>query len=201
MNELFERFFLCELYKAGFLKAVYDKKQERVIISPKYERLFVTSEDGEYPVHYNEESKHLVPPIRFIIKMSAMMAAMWEQAPPMDISDVARFRKLLECNGIVLAARDDGNNGLHFVTWQYTYKRQGVGTGHYTNDFSGAMQDFVKRSGLMPEELIFDNAQLGLISSAFTYRLENDVNLQLEDEQKIEEILSNLESVAEKKRS
>ena len=59
------------------------------------------------------------------------MAVVWNNAPPMPIKDVAEFRLLSEYNKIVLAARDDDDRGLHFVTWEYSYDCKGVGLGHY----------------------------------------------------------------------
>jgi len=54
----------------------------------------------------------------------------------MPIKDVAEFRLLSECNKIVLAARDDGDRGLHFVTWEYSYDRKDVGAGHYRTRYN-----------------------------------------------------------------
>jgi len=172
MNELFVRFFLSELRKAGFSKAFYDKEQNRVTISPEYSRLFVTYEDDEYLVHYNGDSRFLLPVIKSIRDETSMVTAAWEQSSP-DMEVASRFRKLLEWNGIILAAWDDGERGLHFVTWRYDRNRQ-VDHGHYTESISGAMRDFAGCSGLIPKELIFDCAQLDLIRSALAYKLEHD---------------------------
>ena len=199
MNELFVRLFLCELHKAGFEDAAYDKEQDRVIISPAYSRLFVAREDNENLIYYNAESRHLISPVRHLVDTTNMMVSMWEQAAPMEIADVANFRKLLDCNGVVFAARDDGDRGLHFVTWIYTYNRQDVGNGHYTTCFRAAAQDFASRSGLIPKELTFEDAQLDLLRSTLAYRLENDEDLNVGDKQKIEDMLDGLEAVTEQK--
>ena len=63
-----------------------------MIISPEYERLFVAYEDGEYLVHYDRDSRFLLPVIRNIRNNTVMAAAAWEQSSLDDVVDVARFR-------------------------------------------------------------------------------------------------------------
>lgn len=42
-----------------------------------------------------------------------------------------------ECiNKIVLVARDDGERGMHFVTWKYCYDRKSMGLGHYRTRYN-----------------------------------------------------------------
>jgi hypothetical protein len=195
MNELFVRLFLSELRRAGFGEASYDREQERVNISPAFPRFFVSREGGEYLVHYSEESRKLLSPVRYMIDGVSMLVAMWEQSAPMEIEDVARFRNLLDCNGVVLAARDDGDRGLHFVTWVYSYNRQSVGNGHYTTDFRHAAKDFAGRSGLVPKETVVNDTQLGLLRSALAFRLKNDESLSVNDERETQDLLHGLEYI------
>lgn len=193
MNELFVRLFLSELRKAGFHNAVYDAEQQSVIISPEYTRLFVKYEDGEYLIHYDAESCSVMPVIKSIRDKTRMVTAAWELSEPDGIPGTARFHKLIEWNGVVLAARDDGERGLHLVTWLYDSDRQGVSDGHYTNDVTGAMRDFTGRSGLIPKDRIFNDGQLDVIRSALAYKLENDDEIKPDDEKKIKSLLFILE--------
>lgn len=197
MNELFVRLFLAELRKAGFSKAFYDKEQDRVTISPEYSRLFVAYEDSEYLVHYNDDSRFLLSEIKSIRDETVMVTAAWEQSSP-SMEVVARFRKLMEWNGVILAARDDGERGLYFATWRYDRNRQ-VDHGNYTGSVSGVMRDFVGRSGLIPKKLIFDDAQIDLIRSALAYRLVHDGEMLPDTEQNIKSMLDDLDNVKEKK--
>ena len=197
MNELFVRFFLSELRKAGFSKAFYDREQDRVVISPEYSRLFVAFEEGEYLVHYDKDSRFLLPVIKSIRDETIMVTVAWEQSAQ-KAEDVARFRNLLEWNGVTLSARDDGARGLHFVTWQYDRNRK-VERGNYTESIGGAMRDFAGRSGLIPKELIFDGAQLDLIRSALAYRLENDGEIYPDTEREIKSVIDALDTVKEEK--
>lgn len=193
MCELFVHFFLSELRKAGFPGASYDKEHNRVIISPDYTRLFVAYEDGEYLVHYNEDSRPLMPLIKSVRDLSRALTEAWTQSSPDETVGTTRFRKLLEWNRVILAARDDGERGLHFVTWQYDNDRKGVSDGHYTTDIISAMKDFTGRSGLIPKDRIFNDEQLDLFRSALTYKLENDDELSLDAEEKIKSLLGVLE--------
>lgn len=193
MNEMFVRLFLIELNKSGGMKAVYEKEPERIVISPKHAGFFsplhVVYEDGEYLIRYVSKERQIMQIVKRIMgKVTAIMAA-WEQSTPMCVE---KFRKLLEWNGVMLAARDDGDQGLHLVTWRCYRDPQSVESGNYTTNISGAIWDFIGRSGLVPKERLFDDAQLYVIRSALSYRLGNDGNMLPDDEEKIKAILSAL---------
>ena len=190
MNELFVRIFLSELRKAGFTEAFYDKEQDWVVISPQYSRFYVALEDGEYLIHYNGESQPLMPKIQSIRDTAFMLTAAWEQSTPMP---VGKFRKLLEWNGVVLAARDDGDRGLYYVTWRYDSGRQEAYGGFYTDNIADAMRDYIGRSGLYPRERLFTNAQIEGIRRALAYRLEHDGGLLPDTEKEIKSILLAIE--------
>ena len=195
MNEFFVRIFIIELRKAGFPEASYDAENGHIIVSPHYTRFFVNCEDDEYIVHYNQESRKDLRFVKSILNNAAMIAATWERSSPMDVASISHFRKLLEWHDIVLAARDDGEHGLHFAVWRYDSDRRGVSNGSYTDDITGAMQNFVGRSGLYPRERLYNITQLKLISSCLTYRLENDGRLFPDTEQEIKSILFYLDDL------
>jgi len=199
MNELFVRFFLSELRKAGFSKAFYDREQDRVVISPEHSRFFVAYKKGEYLIYYNKASSFLLPVISSIRNKTIMVTVAWEQSAQ-KVEDVARFRNLLEWNGVTLSARDDGARGLCFVTWRYDRNRK-VEHGHYTESIGTAMRDFAGRSGLIPIELIFDDEQLDLIRSALAYRLEHDGEIYPDAERKIKGIINALDTSKEENKA
>jgi hypothetical protein len=195
MNDLFIRIFIAELRKARFNQAFYDKEQERIIISPEYSRFFVTYEDGEHLIHYNEQSREFRVKVRSILDTAAMLAKAWDHSAPMRAEKLNGFRKLLEWNGMILAARDSAANGLTFVTWHYCYARQSMGSGFYTEDIAAAMRNFVGRSGLYPKDLLFDYSQLAWIRSCIEYRLEHDGGLFPNHIEDMQSILTALEEV------
>ena len=80
MNELFIRFFITELRKAGFTEANYDAENEHIIISPLYTRLFVKYEDDEYLVCYNQHSRKKMRVVKSILDATVMITAAWERS-------------------------------------------------------------------------------------------------------------------------
>lgn len=103
-----------------------------------------------------------------------------ELAPFLKASSLdERYRLLADFNGIVLAGRMPlENQGCEFVTWQWSYHRTGVQTGHYfSNNYAAAKQDFALRAGLIPSERLFSDAQLAEIHCCITTALENDASI------------------------
>jgi hypothetical protein len=124
------------------------------------------------------------------------MTAAWENAMPITVNDDnEKYRKLSEYGRIVLAARDDGDYGLHFVTWEYSYDRKGVGQGHYTTDYEGAKKDFATRSGLIQEKILFQPDQLKQIYSALLFQGQNDDELTYDKEKELHAVIEKLENI------
>jgi hypothetical protein len=123
------------------------------------------------------------------------MTAAWENAKPLPIRDVSEFRLFSEYNNILLAARDDGDYGLHFVTWEYSYDRKGVGQGHYTTNYDGAKKDFATRSGLIQEKILFQPEQLNQIYSALLFQGKNDDELTYATEKELQAVIKKLENI------
>ena len=65
----------------------------------------------------------------------------------------APYKKLLEYNDVVLAGTEHSNGSFEFVTWDC--KNNSLDHGHYYEDYERAKEDFVKRTGLLPENQIF----------------------------------------------
>ena len=124
------------------------------------------------------------------------MTAAWENAPPITVNDDdEKYRKLSEYGQIVSAARDDGDAGLHFVTWEYSYDHKGVGHGHYTTDYEGAKKDFATRSGLIQEKTLFKPKQLKQIYLALLLQGKNDDELTYEAEKELRDVMEKLENI------
>jgi hypothetical protein len=94
----------------------------------------------------------------------------------------------------MLAARDDTEigGGLHFVTWQYDVGYRGLSHGHYTEDFHAALEDFSLRTGLVPEAKILTKEQAADIAAAIDYRIKNDGELTLAQEDALNHTASQL---------
>lgn len=63
------------------------------------------------------------------------------------------YKKLLEYNDVVLAGTEHSDGSFEFVTWDC--KNNSLDHGHYYEDYERAKEDFVKRTGLLPENQIY----------------------------------------------
>ncbi|MEN3005976.1 hypothetical protein [Dehalobacterium formicoaceticum] len=213
MNEMVKRLMLIELRNKGFTQARYDPEKDAIFPTPDYPKIEIHEDEIWYPNvtddppyilgkiwHSREEinaamQKLVYNTLRPIQSNAVEMTAAWDKAAPMPIKDVAEFRLLSEYNNIVLAARDDGDYGVHFVTWQYSYNRKGVGQGHYTTHYEDAKKDFATRSGLIREKELFEPEQLKQIYSALLFQGKNDDELTFDTEQKLHDVIEKLENI------
>lgn len=84
-----------------------------------------------------------------------------EQAPPLQAQSLTgNYYLLADFNGTVLAAHPT-RLGIHFVTWDWNFDHTALNQGKYFQaDYEDAKQNFAIRSGLIPEQKIFDQEQL-----------------------------------------
>lgn len=213
MNEMVKRLMLIELRNKGFTDARYVPEKNAILLGPDFTRVEMYEDEIRYPKitdappfilgqkwqsleEINATMQKLVyGTLRPIQSNTLEMTAAWDKAMPMPIKDVAEFRLLSEYNNIVLAARDDGNYGLHFVTWEYSYDRQGVGLGHYTTKYEEAKKDFAIRSGLIREKELFEPEQLKQIYSALLFQGKNDDELTYDTEKELHVVIEKLEDI------
>ena len=70
--------------------------------------------------------------------------------------------------------------GVQFVTWEWDWDREGVHHGHYfQNGYEEAKHDFVRRSGLLPREALFEPEQLAEMHRALAFVCEQDEGLSI----------------------
>ena len=119
------------------------------------------------------------------------MASAWENSRPVPFEGLPRFNILTEYNDIVLAARDDTEQGrgLHFVVWKYDADREGFSAGHYTDCFADAKETFALRAGLIPKEKVVTKEVVGDISAAIEEYVLHcaDVYMVFEREERLNE--------------
>lgn len=213
MNEMVKRLMLVELRNKGFTQARYDPEKDTIFPTPDFPKLKIhedeiwfPKEETDPPYVLNQKWDSREEQIRTfkelvydtllpILNKAKEMAVAWDNSPPMPIKDVSDFRLLSEYNKIILAARDDGERGLHFVTWEYSYDRKGVGQGHYTTDYEAAKKDFAARSGLIREKEIFKPEQLKQIYSALIFQGKNDDELTFDTEKEMNAVIEKLENI------
>lgn len=211
MNEMLKRLMLVELREQGFTQARYDPQKDVVFPSPDFPEIEMRETEIRLP---HKEPKYVLGKrfqsheeleahtrkltydtlLPLFNKVTEMTAA-WGNAKPLPIRDVSEFRLLSEYNNIVLAARDDGDYGLHFVTWEYSFDRKSMGQGHYTTDYECAKKDFATRSGLIQEKVLFEPEQLRQIYSALLFQGKNDDELTYCTEKELHAIIKKLENI------
>ncbi|MBU8711124.1 hypothetical protein KM924_01285 [Brevibacillus parabrevis] len=154
-------------------------------------------EDGavHYPVDLDTTPARRIPGV--IAKVWEMEQA-YRQAPQLECSGVNSYKKILQYNQHLLAARYDGNGHFRFVTWQVNFDQTGVTLGHYfyRNEYEQAKEDFIKRSGLVDERKLFSKEQLSILYSALLYSRFHDINLDYADKQEIDQLIRHIEAVA-----
>ena len=84
-----------------------------------------------------------------------------ERAPHLEATGLhGDYRILADFQNAVLAGHPT-KHGVQFITWEWSYDRTGVGTGHYfEQDYIGAKQDFALRAGLIDRDMLFSLEQL-----------------------------------------
>lgn len=129
-----------------------------------------------------------------------------ERAPQLKASGLeGDYRSLAEFNDIVLAGHQT-KFGMEFVTWEWVQKHTALWQGHYYGDnYAAAKKDFVTRSGLLPQELLFSDQQLTELYRCIHETLESDYPITEEREklltgaaEQIEAAVPNLEELVQK---
>ena len=114
-------------------------------------------------------------------------------AKPLEF--VEGYRLITDFKNHLLAARLGEDKQLHFTTWQYDYDRTGVTIGHYyEQNYQGALQDYMLRSGLVSEQERFTEDELVVLHDACVFRGRADDEISYDDEQKLQAVMEKVES-------
>ena len=126
-------------------------------------------------------------------KMTSEYMAILETAPRLKASGLTGdYRVLADFSSAVLAGHPT-ERGVQFVTWEWDWDRKGVHHGHYfQNGYEEAKHDFVRRSGLLPKEALFEPEQLDEIHRALAFVCEQDEGLSIGREKEIKTIMEQI---------
>ena len=120
------------------------------------------------------------------------MTAM-ETAPRLKVGGLTGDYRILADFGDAVLAGHPSERGVRFVTWEWDWDRKGVHHGHYfQNGYEEAKHDFVRRSGLLPKEALFEPEQLDEIHRALAFVCEQDEGLSIGREKEIKAIMEQL---------
>ena len=134
--------------------------------------------------------------LQTVINTAAMtaeyMTAM-ERAPKLQATGLEGDYRILADFGDAVLAGHPSERGVRFVTWEWDWDRKGVHHGHYfQNGYEEAKHDFVRRSGLLPKEALFEPEQLDEMHRALTFVCEQDEDLSIGREKEIKTIMEQI---------
>ena len=126
-------------------------------------------------------------------KMTSEYMAILETATLLKASGLTGdYRVLADFSSAVLAGHPT-ERGVQFVTWEWDWDRKGVHHGHYfQNGYEEAKHDFVRRSGLLPKEALFEPEQLAEMHRALAFVCEQDEDLSIGREKEIKTIMEQI---------
>ena len=126
-------------------------------------------------------------------KMTSEYMAILEIAPRLNASGLDGDYRVLADFGDAVLAGHPTERGVQFVTWEWDWDRKGVHHGHYfQNGYEEAKHDFVRRSGLLPKEALFEPEQLDEIHRALAFVCEQDEDLSIGREKEIKAIMEQI---------
>ena len=150
--------------------------------------VFYRREDADTP--QAEDALYRVEDIA--AKTLEYMTAM-EAAPRLKASGLDGDYRILADFGDAVLAGHPSERGVQFVTWEWDWDRKGVHHGHYfQNGYEEAKHDFVRRSGLLPKEALFEPEQLDEIHRALAFVCEQDEGLSIGREKEIKTIMEQI---------
>ena len=126
-------------------------------------------------------------------KMTSEYMAILETAPRLKASGLDGDYRILADFGDAVLAGHPSERGVQFVTWEWDWDRKGVHHGHYfQNGYEEAKHDFVRRSGLLPKEALFEPEQLAEMHRALAFVCEQDEGLSIGREKEIKTIMEQI---------
>ena len=118
----------------------------------------------------------------------------FECAPALTAVGLDDTYKVLADFGDAVRAGQLGKKGARFVTWEWDFDRQGVHAGHYfMENYEAAKLDFAARAGLINEQRLFSDEQLGVIRNACAFALEDDATLSYAEEKQLQSVQEQIE--------
>ena len=128
-----------------------------------------------------------------IAAMTAEYMTAMEHTPKLQATGLEDDYRILADFGDAVLAGHPSERGVQFVTWEWDWDRKGVHHGHYfQNGCEEAKHDFVRRSGLLPKEALFEPEQLDEIHRALAFVCEQDEGLSIGREKEIKAIMEQL---------
>ena len=150
--------------------------------------VFYRREDADTP-----QAEDALYRVEYIAAKTLEYMTAMEAAPQLKGSGLDGDYRILADFGDAVLAGHPSERGVQFVTWEWDWDRKGVHHGHYfQNGCEEAKHDFVRRSGLLPKEALFEPEQLDEIHRALAFVCEQDEGLSIGREKEIKAIMEQL---------
>ena len=118
----------------------------------------------------------------------------FDRVPALKVVGLDDTYKVLADFGDAVLAEQFGKMGARFVTWEWDFVRKGVHAGHYhMGNYEAAKLDFAVRAGLINEQRLFSDEQLGVIRNACAFALEDDATLSYAEEKQLQSVQEQIE--------
>lgn len=118
----------------------------------------------------------------------------FDRAPALKAVGLEDTYKVLADFGDAVLAGRSCKTGARFVTWEWDFDRKGVHAGHYhMENYEAAKLDFAVRAGLINEQRLFSDEQLGVIRNACAFALEDDATLSYAEEKQLQSVQEQIE--------
>ena len=118
----------------------------------------------------------------------------FDRAPALKAVGLEDTYKVLADFGDAVLAGRSCKTGAKFVTWEWDFDRKGVHAGHYfMENYEAAKLDFAARAGLINEQRLFWDEQLGVIRNACAFALEDDATLSYAEEKQLQSVQEQIE--------
>ena len=150
--------------------------------------VFYRREDADTP-----QAEDALFRVEYIAAKTLEYMTAMEAAPRLKASGLDGDYRILADFGDAVLAGHPSERGVQFVTWEWDWDRKGVHHGHYfQNGYEEAKHDFVRRSGLLPNEALCEPEQLDEIHRALAFVCEQDEGLSIGREKEIKAIMEQL---------
>ena len=150
--------------------------------------VFYRREDADTP-----QAEDALYRVEYIAAKTLEYMTAMEAAPRLKASGLDGDYRILADFGDAVLAGHPTERGVQFVTWEWDWDRKGVHHGHYfQNGYEEAKHDFVRRSGLLPKEALFEPEQLDEIHRALAFVCEQDEGLSIGREKEIKTIMEQI---------
>ena len=165
----------------------------------RWENHYLCRVSGRGSVLYRQENVDGIgaqDALQIVIHTAAMIAeymTAMERTPKLQATGLEGDYRILADFGDAVLAGHPSERGVQFVTWEWDWDRKGVHHGHYfQNGCEEAKHDFVRRSGLLPKEALFEPEQLAEMHRALAFVCEQDEDLSIGREKEIKTIMEQI---------